>query len=167
MNRRSFTSGLFAGGVVTASLSLTGGSMAQALDRQSLPAAPGALNTEITVFRSPDCHCCSRWIAHMEAAGFQIQDTITEDMAAIKDQYGVPDRLASCHTAIADGYVLEGHVPAADVQRLLATRPAVVGLAAPGMPMGSPGMETDSKAEPYTVFSFTASGATAPFSEHS
>ena len=103
----------------------------------------------------------------MEAAGFQIKDEVTEDMDAIKQQYGVPDSLSSCHTGIINGYVVEGHVPAEDVQRLLAEQPNVAGIAAPGMPMGSPGMDSGDTVEPYTVFSFTEDGNTAPFAEHS
>jgi hypothetical protein len=103
----------------------------------------------------------------MKAAGFQVQSVVTDDMAAIKDQYGVPADMTSCHTAIADGYRIEGHVPAADVVRLLRDRPEVLGLAAPGMPVGAPGMETGDRVDPYTVFSFTQDGAIATFAEHS
>ncbi len=126
-----------------------------------------AFNQELTVFRSPTCGCCGQWIEHMEAAGFTVKDNMTEDMTAIKEQYGVPANLASCHTTIVDGYVVEGHIPAEDVQRLLAEKPDVAGIAVPGMPIGSPGMESGDYVEPYTVFSFTKSGETAAFAEHS
>ena len=121
---------------------------------------------EMTVYRDPSCSCCGRWIEHMEAAGFTVRDEVTDDMATIKTQYGVPDELSSCHTAIADGYLIEGHVPAADVQQLLTAKPNVVGLTAPGMPIGSPGMETAEDGEPYTVFAFTDDGAAAAFANH-
>lgn len=121
----------------------------------------------LTVFRSPTCSCCSQWIEHMEAAGFRVNDTLTEDMTGIKDQYGVPASLSSCHTTIVDGYVVEGHIPAADVQRLLAESPQVAGIAVPGMPIGSPGMESGDYVEPYSVFSFTRKGDTTVFAEHS
>ncbi len=88
-------------------------------------------------------------------------------MDAIKAQYGVPEALASCHTALVEGYVIEGHVPATDVQRLLSDRPAILGIAAPGMPVGSPGMETGDRVDSYTVVSFNANGDTATFAEHS
>ena len=103
----------------------------------------------------------------MQAAGFTVKDEITEDMAAIKQQYGVPAPLASCHTALVNSYIVEGHIPAADVQRLLTEHPNVAGIAVPGMPIGSPGMESGDYQEPYTVFSFTQDGATEPFQEHS
>lgn len=165
MNRRWLTSRLIAVGLVSTTVGLTGCAIAQTPQAQT--AAETAINAELTVFRSPTCSCCHKWIEHMEAAGFTVKDKITEDMTAIKAQYGVPASLASCHTTIADGYVIEGHIPAEDVQRLLAEKPEVAGIAVPGMPIGSPGMESGSYVEPYTVFSFTESGETATFAEHS
>jgi hypothetical protein len=105
----------------------------------------------------------------MQAAGFQFQvrDTLTEDLSAIKTQYGVPNNLASCHTTVVNGYVVEGHIPAEDVLRLLVEQPDVVGISVPGMPIGSPGMESGDYVEPYAMFTFTESGETAVFSEHS
>ncbi|MGG6240306.1 DUF411 domain-containing protein [Nodosilinea sp. AN01ver1] len=120
---------------------------------------------ELTVYRSPTCRCCGHWVDHMKAAGFQVQDVVTEDMAALKAQYGVSEAVASCHTATVGSYVIEGHVPAADVQRL-SEQPNVLGIAAPGMPMGSPGMEMGDRIDPYTVVSFTQAGETATFAEH-
>lgn len=126
-----------------------------------------ALTNEITVFRSPNCGCCGLWIDHLEAAGFQVKDNVTENLESVKQQYDIPENLATCHTAIVAGYVIEGHVPVEDIQRLLAQKPAVAGLAVPGMPIGSPGMESGGYVEPYTVFSFTEDGSTATFAEHS
>ena len=126
-----------------------------------------ALTSEITVFRSPTCGCCGKWIEHAEAAGFQVKDEVTEDMSAIKQQYGVPQTLTSCHTTVVGNYIIEGHVPAEDVQRLLMEKPDVAGIAVPGMPIGSPGMESGDYVEPYNVFSFTESGETTVFAEHS
>jgi len=103
----------------------------------------------------------------MKEAGFTVRDEVTEDMTAIKQEYGLPQNLASCHTTLANGYVIEGHIPAADVQRLLTEKPDIAGIAVPGMPIGSPGMESGNYVEPYTVFSFTDSGQTAAFAEHS
>lgn len=156
-------------GLVWSGLALTGcaGVNPSALSQSSRGAEQVALAQELTVFRSPTCGCCGQWIEHMEAAGFQVQDNLTEDMNAVKTQYGVPANLASCHTTLADGYVVEGHIPAEDVQRLLAEKPDVAGIAVPGMPIGSPGMESGDYVEPYTVFSFTESGETAAFAEHS
>ena len=129
---------------------------------ENLP--PEAL--KITAFRSPTCGCCGVWIEHMKAHGFQVKDNITEDLEGVKREHNVPDDLASCHTAIANGYVIEGHIPATDVKRLLAEKPDVAGIAVPGMPIGSPGMESGNIKEPYTVFTFDKAGQTATFSEH-
>ena len=126
-----------------------------------------AMNHELTVFRSPTCGCCGQWIEHMKAAGFNVKDEIIEDVNSIKEQYGLPGTLASCHTAIADGYVIEGHIPAEDVQRLLLDKPDIAGIAVPGMPIGSPGMESGDYVEPYAVFSFIEDGSTKIFAEHS
>ncbi|MEL7297739.1 MAG: DUF411 domain-containing protein, partial [Pseudomonadota bacterium] len=95
---------------------------------------------------------------HMKTFGFQVQDNITEDMDAIEQQYGVPDELRSCHTAIANGYVIEGHVPAKDIKRLLAEKPDATGLAVPGMPLGSPGMEVPGRIDDYKVLLFNDAG---------
>ena len=94
----------------------------------------------VTVFKDPACGCCDGWVAHMRQAGYRVT-VASGDVYAAKDRLGVPQDLASCHTATVDGYVLEGHVPADAVRRLLAERPAATGLAVPGMPVGSPGME--------------------------
>lgn len=154
MNRRGLIARLIAVGMMVA-IALLGPSTAQAQTA-----------TELTVYRSPTCNCCGHWVDHMQAAGFTVENVVTDDMEAIKDQYGVPEALASCHTALVEGYVIEGHVPASDVQRLLSERPAVLGIAAPGMPVGSPGMETGDRVDPYTVVSFNANGDTATFAEH-
>ncbi len=169
MNRRLFTSRLLALGLVSTGIVLIGCSAAQPPQAQSVEAVADqmAVNSELVVFRSPTCGCCHQWIEHMEAAGFTVKDNVTEDMTAIKEQYGVPANLASCHTTIVDGYVVEGHIPAEDVRRLLAEKPDVAGIAVPGMPIGSPGMESGDYVEPYTVFSFTESGEMAAFAEHS
>jgi hypothetical protein len=169
MKRRLFTSRLLAFGLVTASVVVTACSVAQSPQAQTVAAVaePVAMTSELTVFRSPTCGCCHQWIEHMEAAGFTVNDHVTEDMTTIKEQYGIPTNLASCHTAVVDGYVVEGHIPAADVQRLLVEKSAVAGIAVPGMPIGSPGMESGDYVEPYTVFSFTESGKAAVFAEHS
>ncbi|MDB9527904.1 DUF411 domain-containing protein [Oscillatoria sp. CS-180] len=169
MNRRSFTSALISVGLVSTGIAATGCSLVP--DPNAQPGTDAAeqvaMTSEITVYRSPTCGCCGLWIEHMEAAGFTVKDNLTEDMTAIKEQYGVPANLASCHTTIVDGYVVEGHIPAEDVQRLLAEKPDVAGIAVPGMPIGSPGMEAGDYVEPYTVFSFTESGETAAFAKHS
>ncbi len=110
--------------------------------------------TEITVYRSPTCSCCENWRAHLQQNKFVIKDIVTNDMQVIKIKHGVTPELASCHTAIINGYVIEGHVPAGDIRTLLTTKPKVVGIAVPGMPMGAPGMEMGAKKEAYDVVSF-------------
>lgn len=118
----------------------------------------------VEVWKSPLCGCCGGWISHMRAAGFSVVVHDVEDVTPIKAAEGVADDLASCHTAVVDGYVVEGHVPATDVRRLLAERPAIRGLAAPGMPSGAPGMGSDGS--PYEVVAFDAAGGRRTFARH-
>ena len=162
-----FVVGLAVVGSVLAGCTATNDAGMSASSPQEMTATQAALVGEITVFRSPTCGCCGQWIEHAEAAGFKVKDEITEDMSAIKQQYGVPANLSSCHTTVVGDYIVEGHVPAEDVARLLAEKPDVAGIAVPGMPIGSPGMESGDYTEPYTVFSFTDSGETAAFADHS
>mgnify|MGYP000932243706 FL=1 len=109
----------------------------------------------MTVYHDPNCGCCGGWVAHMRKAGFQVQVIDTDDLAAIKIRFRVPTDLASCHTAEVGGYVIEGHIPAPAIQRLLGEKPAAVGLAVPGMPTGSPGMEAPGAvSETYDVMLF-------------
>ncbi len=134
--------------------------LAFALLSSPAPAEPA----EIHVYKSPTCGCCTKWIDHLRANGFSVRATDVPDVNPIKRENAVPPRLAACHTAFVEGYVLEGHVPAEDVRRLLAERPAVSGLAVPGMPIGSPGMEGPNP-ERYDVLAFGAAG-TSVFSSH-
>ena len=108
----------------------------------------------IEVYRSPSCGCCSKWIAHLKENQFDVKDHVTNDVQVIKDKYGVPEKMASCHTALVNGYVVEGHVPAADIKKLLKLKPAVIGISVPGMPAGTPGMEMGGRKDPYKVVSF-------------
>ncbi len=101
-----------------------------------------AMAAEVHVYKSPECSCCTSWARHMRDAGFSVIEQTTGDLERLKRAHQVPDRLFSCHTAIVDGYVIEGHVPAEDVRRLLRERPAIVGLSAPGMPRHAPGMQS-------------------------
>src|SRR5262245_43542466 len=107
----------------------------------------------ITVHRDPTCGCCGGWVEHLQKAGFETKVIDTRDLNAVKQRLGVPDDLAACHTAEVAGYVVEGHVPAIALERLLAERPSASGLAVPGMPVGSAGME-GGKPEPYEVVMF-------------
>ncbi|MCG7601203.1 DUF411 domain-containing protein [Halomonas sp. McH1-25] len=109
------------------------------------------------VWKDPNCGCCTAWAEHLEQAGFDVQLHASREMGAVKAEHGVPQRLASCHTAVIDGYVIEGHVPATDIQRLLDSGADVSGLAVPGMPHGSPGMETG-RVDDYTVYAWQEGG---------
>lgn len=113
---------------------------------------------EVVVYKSPTCGCCNAWIDHLQDNGFKVVARDTNDVTTIKMQHGVTPELASCHTALVDGYVLEGHVPAADVKSLLEQRPAITGLSVPGMPIGSPGMEQGDMKQPYDVVAFDRQG---------
>lgn len=120
----------------------------------------------VTVYKTPSCGCCARWITHLEENGFRVETVDVDDLGAVKAQYGIPDALASCHTAIVGGYVVEGHVPAGDVQRLLREQPEAGGLAVPGMPIGSPGMEMPGRPnEPYAVL-LVDDGGTSVYTRH-
>jgi hypothetical protein len=118
------------------------------------------------VYASPTCGCCSLWVDHLEERGFEVETVYRDDMVAVKQNFGVKDRLASCHTGVVNGYVIEGHVPAEDIRRLLAETPEVRGLAVPGMPIGSPGMEMGDRIDPYDVLTFDAAGATTVWASH-
>jgi hypothetical protein len=121
----------------------------------------------ITVYKDPGCGCCKAWVEHVRAAGFAVTALDTSALDARKADLGVPSALASCHTAVVGRYVVEGHVPAADIDALLRERPAVVGIAVPGMPVGSPGMEMPGRpADRYHVLAFTADGRTRVFRAH-
>ena len=134
-------------------------------------AAGGSLSGQrggavVEVYKTPTCGCCHLWVKHLEQNGFTTRVTDMDDLGSIKKKHGVPARATSCHTAIVNGYVLEGHVPAADVKKLLIERPAIAGLAVPGMPVGSPGMEVGSTVQPYNVLSFAKNGDTKIFSSY-
>jgi hypothetical protein len=143
-------------GVMASSLVVTG---ARVLAAQ-------ADQPEVLVYKTPTCGCCGKWVAHLRAAGFRVRTVDTEDLGPIRREWQLPPKLASCHTARVGRYVIEGHVPAADIRRLLETRPRVDGLAVPGMPIGSPGMEQGNVVEPYDVLSFNAAGETSVFASH-
>jgi hypothetical protein len=121
------------------------------------PAVAAEALPKMTVTRDPNCGCCGNWVAHVRAAGFPVEVIEIADVAPLKTRLGVPDALASCHTAEVGGYVVEGHVPAEAIKRLLAERPKATGLAVAGMPIGSPGMEVRGQApDNYEVVIFSA-----------
>ena len=130
-----------------------------------LPIVAMAELPTVQVFKSATCGCCIRWISHLQEHGFTVTATDVGDMSKVKVENDVPPQLYSCHTALIDGYVIEGHVPAPDIMLLLAERSEVSGLAVPGMPIGSPGMEGPNP-EAYEVFSFDDSGTIREFATH-
>jgi hypothetical protein len=133
-----------------------------------LPALAGAEGAvSIVVYKDPGCGCCKEWVKHLQAAGLRPVVHDRSDVDTLKDSLGVPAPLRSCHTAVAGKYVIEGHVPAADLKRLLARAPkGVLGIAVPGMPAGAPGMEVGAQRDRYDVIAFSANGKTSVFARH-
>lgn len=129
-------------------------------------AKPPSETQAITVYRSPACSCCGAWIEHMQQNGFQIKEIKTDEIETVKEKYNLPQDLASCHTAIIDGYVMEGHIPANDIKQFLQQKPTLAGLAVPGMPVGTPGMEVGNKKQPFAVVSFDNKGKVKVFKEY-
>jgi len=128
-------------------------------------ASPATATPTLVVYKTPTCGCCKGWVKSMEAAGFKVEVHDLADLAPIKHAAGVPDELQACHTARIGGYVVEGHVPPEDIRRLLAERPDIAGIATPGMPMGSPGMEGAYK-DRYDVMTFGGNGRSTVFASH-
>lgn len=144
---------LLAGGALALYLALTPGASTQA-------------GSVVEMYQDPNCGCCTDWADHLREEGFEVRQHKTRDMRSVKVEHGVTPELSSCHTALIDGYVIEGHVPAADIKRLLEERPEVVGLTVPGMPHGSPGMETG-RYDDYAVLTWQHEDRTpAVFSEY-
>jgi hypothetical protein len=149
MNRRD----LFAGAAALLAL--------HALDARAAAPLP-----EVQVYKSPSCGCCGAWVEHMKAAGFAVKVTEVNDTTAARKRLGMPDRYGSCHSATVGGYVLEGHVPAADVKRLLKAKPKAIGLAVPGMPPSAPGMDVPGRKDPYQVLLVDMSGQSSVFASY-
>jgi hypothetical protein len=150
---------LAASGVFAAGLGLT-------LAAQQKPAP--AAKPKVSVYKTATCGCCSMWVEHLKANGFEVeaQNVSNTQLDAVAIQGGVKDDLRSCHTAKVGGYTLEGHVPAADIHRMLKEKPAIAGIAVPGMPMGSPGMEQGGRKDPFDTVAFTKDGKTSVFEKH-
>jgi hypothetical protein len=125
---------------------------AQAARGGKPPVAP------MQVYKTPTCGCCSKWVEHVKAAGLAAEAHDMADVSPVKARAGVPADLHSCHTALVQGYVIEGHVPADVIKKLLTDKPAVAGIAVPGMPIGSPGMEQGDRKDPYEIIAFTKDG---------
>lgn len=146
-----------------------------AASEATAPAPPAAVPAQdvaasapvISVYKSPTCGCCKNWVDHVKAAGFTVEVHDVDNLSDIKADAGVPANTRSCHTAIVGGYAIEGHVPAATIQRLLKEKPALAGIAVPGMPVGSPGMEVPGQpADKYDVIAFKADGSTSVYESH-
>lgn len=130
-------------------------------------APPGVDPTPIIIYKSSTCECCAKWVEHVRASGFAPSIHDEQDLDAVKDRLGVPKAVRSCHTGQVEGYLIEGHVPAADIRRLLTERPKVAGLAVPGMPTRTPGMaEPGDKIEGFEVVAFQSDGATKTFARY-
>jgi hypothetical protein len=145
---------------------LLGAGLAAALPRWSQAATPQG--TPVELWKDPSCGCCHDWVTHMEAAGFRFKVHDVGNTGA-RARLGLPQKLGSCHTALVGGYVIEGHVPAADVRRLLQQKPNALGLAVPGMPVGSPGMDGPvygNRRDPYDVLLVARDGSTRVFSSY-
>ena len=153
MDRRSFMQTVLGTGALVAMLPRTG-------EAQALP--------QMTIYKSASCGCCHEWVKHVRSNGFTVRTIDTESLPTVKQELGVPSQLESCHTVVVGNYLVEGHVPAADVKRMLAEKPAIRGLAVPGMPIGAPGMEQGppSGYQRYEVIAFTAQGRTSVFARH-
>ena len=119
----------------------------------------------VTVYKTPTCGCCSKWVDHMKANGFRVVTQDMNDVTPHKQRLGLPVGMGSCHTAEVGGYLVEGHVPATDVKRLLAEKPKAKGLVSPGMPQSAPGMDMPGKA-PYEIFLVRTDGTTASYARH-
>jgi hypothetical protein len=132
------------------------------------PAASGTLAGQelptVVVYKTETCGCCNGWVEHMRAAGFTVDARNVRDLISVKLDAGVPGPLVTCHTALIDGYVVEGHVPVEQIQRILAERPDVAGIGVAGMPMGSPGMEGPNP-QPYDVVAWSHDGSTSVYAE--
>lgn len=143
MNRREFVGATLGAGVVLV----------------AMPSAPVAM----TVYKTPACGCCKDWVVYVERAGFSVKAIDLDDLTEIKRRHRVPDALQSCHTALVGAYVVEGHVPADLINRMLSEKPKITGLAVPGMVVGSPGMEQGTRKQPYNVLAFDRAGKTSVY----
>lgn len=153
-------------------LILAGGGLASCSEEsataQETAAAEHVVAAEklISVYKTPTCGCCNAWIDHLEQAGFEVDANDVPSTNPVASEAGVPSTLRSCHTAKIGGYVIEGHVPAADIKRLLDERPDIVGLTVPGMPVGSPGMEMGDRKDSYNVLAIGRDGSTSVFASY-
>ena len=130
-----------------------------------IAAQANAADPTITVYKTKTCGCCGKWVDHLRSNGLEPVVNDVPSTAEYRKKFGVPESLMSCHTAVVNGYAIEGHIPAADIHRLLKEKPKATGIAVPGMPIGSPGME-GSRRDAYAVYLFDGSGKTTVFQKH-
>jgi len=140
---------------------LTGLTISLLLSAQSAATGP-----QVMVYKTSTCGCCKIWVEHLRKNGFAVTTTDVPDVAEYRQKFGVPDGMQSCHTAVVKGYTIEGHVPAAEIHRLLKSGSKAKGLAVPGMPMGSPGMEVGGRVDPYAVMLFDSQGRTSVYQKY-
>ncbi len=133
-------------------------------NKQDIMGHPEELNA--IVYRTPTCGCCGKWVKYLERNQFKVQDVITDEVDDLKKQLGIKKSLASCHTAIINGYVVEGHVPVSDILNMLNEKPEIVGITVPGMVVGTPGMEMGDKVNPYKVLSYDDKGSVTLFNQY-
>jgi len=131
-----------------------------------LPIMKSAAGQEIVIYKSPTCGCCTKWASYLEDNGFSVTQIKTQNLNTLKQNQRIPSNLSSCHTAIVDGYIVEGHVPVNAINRMLKEKPAIKGITVPGMPIGSPGMEQGTRKQPYDVLAIHADGSTAIYESH-
>lgn len=154
----------YRGLVRLASVAFLASLVSAAAPDRSLPS--GVKPVHVVVYKDPACGCCKSWVEHLRQHGFDVAVRDTSDVSGAKRTGRVPERLVSCHTAFVNGYVIEGHVPAADIQRMLRDKPKIAGLAVPGMPAGSPGMEMGGRVDRYQVIAYTRDGRTSVYASH-
>lgn len=130
------------------------------------PLIKSAGGPKVVVYKSPTCGCCGKWASHLQSDGFNVTQIGTHNLKTVKINQGIPQRLASCHTAIIDGYSVEGHVPVKAIRRMLEEKPPIKGIAVPGMPIGSPGMEQGERKEPYDVLAIHPDGSTTIYESY-
>ena len=154
--------------ISTAIAIIAAAGVAFVVSAQTKAPATAASLPKVTVYKTSSCGCCRLWVDHMKKNGFDVQamDVSSGDVRAVSKAAGLKDEGTSCHTAKIGSYTVEGHVPADDIKRMLKEKPAIAGLAAPGMPMGSPGMEQGNTKEPYDVIAFKKDGTSTVFARH-
>lgn len=136
-------------------------------DKASAPSTEDQKPLDITVYYSQTCGCCGSWMDHLKKHQFNVTRMPSSDMEAVKQQHGLPAGMGSCHTAVIDGYVIEGHVPAGDIRQLLKDRPSnIAGLSVPEMPVGTPGMEMGHRKDPFAVMAFDQQGKSSVYKQY-